>query len=106
MSRLSRALWCLVPIRASFRPDGTMTWFGRWSFHRVARKLPKRDFIPATEQREPPANTVARPPEYRCPVHGDVFVVTVDYELSILACLTCGRPVEEVKPIQTDRPAP
>jgi hypothetical protein len=50
---------------------------------------------------EPPANAVALTSVLQCPVHGEVFV-TVDYELAIVTCLTCGRPVEEVKPIHTD----
>lgn len=128
MSRLSRAMWRLVPQRLLFRPNGEITRFGYWSFRRMMRKLPKGKFITAAESQaiqaenvrihaeqlarglfderypytiewryEPPANTVGQMTEYRCPVHGEVFV-TVDYELAIVTCLTCGRPVEEVKP--------
>lgn len=136
MSRLSRAMWRLVPQRLMVRPDGELTRFGLWQLHRMTRKLPKGKFITVAEshaiqaenhrihaehlarglfderypytiewRHDPPANTVAPMTEYQCPVHGPGFV-TVDYARSIVVCLTCGTPVEEVKPIQTDRPAP
>jgi hypothetical protein len=148
MSRLSRAMWRLVPQRLLFRPNGEITRLGYWSFHRVMRKMPKGKFITVAESHaimaenhrihaehiarglsrdydrdpvtpeeakalderypdyvewkyEPPANAVALTSVLQCPVHGEVFV-TVDYELAIVTCLTCGRPVEEVKPIHTD----
>lgn len=50
MSRLSRAVWRCIPLRASFRPDGTMTRFGRWALRRMLRKMPRGQFITATTE--------------------------------------------------------
>jgi hypothetical protein len=122
----------LVPQRLLFRRDGSITRLGYKALRRVLRKMPKGKFITVAEshamqaenyrihaeqlarglfderypytiewRHEPPANTITQTTEYQCPVHGPGFV-TVDYELAIVVCLTCGRPVEEVKPIHTD----
>lgn len=53
MSRLSRAVWRCIPIRASFRPDMTLTPFGRWAIRRTLRKMPQGEFIATCETEEP-----------------------------------------------------
>jgi len=52
VSRLSRAVWRCIPLRASFRPDGTMTRFGRWALRRMLRKMPRGEFITTCETEE------------------------------------------------------
>jgi hypothetical protein len=103
MSRLSGALWRLVNrliAGAESRP-----YFRDYDRDPVtpeeAKALDERypDYV--EWKYEPLANAVALTSVLQCPVHGEVFV-TVDYELAIVTCLTCGRPIEEVKPIHTD----
>jgi hypothetical protein len=53
VSRLSRAAWRCIPQRLVFRPDNTLTRFGRWAFRRTLRKMPRGEFI-TTSQRTTP----------------------------------------------------
>lgn len=90
MSRLSRAVWRCVPLRLTFRPDGEMTRFGRWSLRRMLRKMPRREFIAATEHHE----VMSRNSQ----IHAD-YIARVLSEAS-------GRELRwEVRPIDPDRPA-
>jgi hypothetical protein len=127
MSRLSRAMWRLVPQRLLFRRDGSITRLGYRALRRVLRKMPKGKFITVAESqaimaenarihaehlarglfderyphtiewRYDPRADIPKAPGLRCPVHGEAFV-KVAYPQSTIVCLTCGRPVEEVKP--------